>query len=469
MRFNYLNFAAILLTALALFTGATTQAQTSPELKKFQVLNDTCSTYELKDKKWSKPNKAVAPSGSTITGRNPPGRKDLVYFRWQNRIFSINSRCLKEMVPQTAAVALATPGKDDAVDLGDPGAVGQVIDSAPSTSSSKTESAGATSGSPHASAVIAPSFRVYFDFDLVSRPGVEDLSFDNYHSFLFFELSPTPDISFSFDVNPTPRYYELDYQLSKKIQLRFGKIWIPFDDLYPHNIYGGRVNVTRIAQGPAFLPDIWTEMGIGLKFNLIDKKSLQIDGNLYVVNGFGDGGKDPLGVSANYPNFSDTSVTASDNNSDKAIGARLHALFGNRFGLGVSAYRGRWSSTADAPEALTLYGADMQLKFGSTFEFRAGVIVMKVGLSTGDFVRGGYYGEIGKRFGKNDMWKWLFRTGQIQNDDRVIAKTDQKIVGLTLLVQPNILQYSLEYSRDIQQLAIKTNYTYIIGRVIMAF
>ena len=40
------------------------------------------------------------------------------------------------------------------------------------------------------------------------------------------EIVPTPDIQFGFELSPNPRYFELDYQVLPKLQLRVGKIWI---------------------------------------------------------------------------------------------------------------------------------------------------------------------------------------------------------------------------------------------------
>ncbi len=67
----------------------------------------------------------------------------------------------------------------------------------PASSYGRSDSAGST----------AFNFKVYFDLNLVSRPGVADLTFDNYHAFLFFEGTPMPEIQFNFDVSSSPRFY----------------------------------------------------------------------------------------------------------------------------------------------------------------------------------------------------------------------------------------------------------------------
>lgn len=367
----------------------------------------------------------------------------------------------------------AKGGADDgAVDLGSLTSAG--VGQAPVQTGSSTTN-------PHAGAGAAPDFKVYFDLNFISRPGVENLSFDTFHSFLFFEIMPTPDIQFSFDVSPSPRYYELDYQVLPKLQLRAGKIWIPFDDMSPHNIFGGRVNVTRLtaqSSAPAFLPDLWTDLGVGFKVSAIDRPKFSLDLYGYMVNGFRSGGSDPVTPGSPYPSFADL-PTAADNNRDKAFGGRAHMLIAQKVGLGVSYYNGRWNAdtgtSAGESRRLSILGLDGQIRIKST-EFRVGVATMAAALPTNATVnRGGAYVELGQKFGKNNEWKLLGRAGLTQLDDRVtdtnpaVALGDMQIVGGTVLWKPSLIQYSVEYSRDLAKAPSKLNYSYFCGRIVMAF
>jgi hypothetical protein len=311
-------------------------------------------------------------------------------------------------------------------------------------------------------------FKVYFDHALVRRPGVTEFSWDSYHSFLLAEIVPTPDVQFAFEVSTAPKYFELDVQVTKKMQLRLGKIWIPFDDMAPHNIFGGRVNVSRLAPGAAFLPDLWTDLGAGVKFNLIDTRKFGLEAHLYTVNGFGAGGTDGFtGQSGEvYPKFSDLPIST-DNNKDKAFGGRIHMLMFRKFGLGASIYRGRWSSESRTARYATMLGVDSQLRLGRT-EFRAGLATGAVQLDSRDFNRGGAYLELGQKLGRLQTWKVLARGGTIQLDDRVISSSDQRLVGGTLLWQPNMIQYSLEASKDLQVYSRKRSYSYMAFRVVIA-
>ena len=329
--------------------------------------------------------------------------------------------------------------------------------------------------SPHgpSRAGAEPTFKVFFDLDLVAKPGVEDFSFDNFHSFLFFEIIPTPDLMFSFDISASPRFYELDYNITPKLQIRAGRIWIPFDDLSPHNIFGGRVNVSRLnpASNPTmqFLPDIWTDLGIGFRYQLVDTSAFQSVAHLYAVNGFRDGGTDPSSKTAgqSYPNFSST-VLGADNNTDKSIGARVHTMWARRIGLGVSYFRGSWTpSTATAGKGLSMLGVDGQLRLGPT-EFRAGLASMNVDLPSDTMSRGGVYAEISQKFGGRQQFRFLARGGTLQLDNRVFDVTDQLIVGGALVYSPGMIELWTEYSQDLKVVTGKVNYSYAAARLVVA-
>jgi len=343
----------------------------------------------------------------------------------------------------------------------------------------KMSSSDPYSSAPTGAAAGTPVFKTYFDLDLINRPGLNngrtDFTFDNYHAFLFFEIAPAPNLVFSFDVNPLPRYFELDYQVTRKLLLRFGKIYIPFDDLsmqVPHNIFGGRANISRLALGAAFLPDLWTELGVGAKYLFIETPDFLLDADLYVVNGFGSTGPgtDPVNPADpnGYPSFSDIPL-GPDNNRDKAIGARVHMLINHKLAVGASYYTDRWSNEEVKPLRLSLIGLDSQLRISNDTELRAGIVAMPVTLAYDSFVRNGYYLEVGQKFGGNRQYKGLLRTGGVQLDNRISAITDQKILGATILYHPGLIEYSFEHSEDLQNVPGKPNYSYTAARIIMAF
>ena len=337
-----------------------------------------------------------------------------------------------------------------------------------STSGKKApeKDSGAPAGVHSRRMLATPNFHVFFDLNLIHRPGVTDLTFDAFHTFLLFELAPTPEFQFSFDVNPTPRYFELDYQINKRLTFRAGKIWIPFDDMAPHNIFGGRVNVSRLTLGAAYLPDLWTDLGVGLKWQIVDSANLNLLSHFYIVNGFRSGGIDPLDPAAEYPTFADL-ATSPDNNSGKSIGGRLQATLFRKLGLGASVYTGQWSDQDDAAKNVLIWGTDAQLRFTST-ELRFGLSGMTAGLANDTFNRGGFYGEVGQKFGSNRQFKALLRGGALQLDDRVIDTNDRTLVGGTLLYQPGPIQISIEHSRDINTAVTKVDKEYTALRLVVA-
>jgi hypothetical protein len=352
-------------------------------------------------------------------------------------------------------------GKDDAVDLNG-------LD------------ASQAGGPPTAgSAQSSPSFHAYFDLDLTYQPGLfdslgrPDITFDNYHSFLFFEISPRPNVQFTFDVNPNPRFYELDYQFSPLLQVRLGRIWIPYDDLSPqtpHNMFGGRWNLSRISTvaGSAYLPDIFADLGIGLRSVLLDKPAIKLESDIYLVNGFRSGGRDPISSGAVYPDF--LSVGTTDNNNDKALGGRFSALFWRKLAVGLSLYTCRYSAQNEAPLRLTTYGLDMQAQITPTTELRGGYSVMNVGLEYDPlgFNRAGLYVELGQKFAAQRKWKVLLRGGTVQLDNRALMPTDQTLIGGALVYRPSFIQLSLDYSYDIDHSVAKNNYSLAIARIVVA-
>lgn len=382
--------------------------------------------------------------------------------------------------------------REEAVDLDALSAPSAPTPSAMAPSATASVSKGGLS--PHSTGSILPNFKFYFDFLLKSWKGTgtgADLTFDSYHQRVLVEFTPNPDLMFQADISSwagqSPKYYEVDYMLSKGIQLRWGRIWIPFDDMAPHSIFGGRLNTSKFFQGneTAFLPDIWADMGMGLKFTLADSSAFSSDLNLYVVNGFQDDGTSPVageGTDVTYPVFSGTSGASTDNNNAKALGARWHSLMGRRFGLGASVYRDTYTSAAvTTPKNLLMLGLDIQLRPTSTTEIRVGYTTMKIDIGANtkasvpvipaknSFNRSATYVELGQRFGTDDRWKFLLRAGSSQNDNRVVDVSDKSIIGATLLKTFGSVEGQLTYSRDLHQVPVKIAYNYGAFRLVTAF
>lgn len=323
--------------------------------------------------------------------------------------------------------------------------------------------AGSSHGSFHGSqANSAPMFKILFDFLLHLQPGISPWTFDTYHNLLLVDFVPKPEIQFSFEVNPAPRYYEFDYNVNPKLQVRVGKIWIPFDDMNPHNTFGGFINTSKVRdpKATAFLPDIWADLGVGVKYTLVDSSALNITTHLYIVNGFGSGGTDPLKQAAAYPNFSTTGVA--DNNTDKAIGTRIHFDFAKTFGVGASFYTCQYTNQGDEGKRLYMIGADTQLRLLSGTTLRAGYTYQKVELQStsakSSYLRGGLYADALQRFSKNYILG--ARVGVQQEDDRITDLNDQTWVGGRVGYETEIWQLYLIYMRDLNGTPDKANREY---------
>lgn len=313
-------------------------------------------------------------------------------------------------------------------------------------SGSRSRFGGATTGSGDR------ALKAFFDLALFSQPGAVDLSFGNFHAYVFMDIFPKNGVQFSFDLSSSrgsPSFYELDWQITPWFQLRLGKIWVPFDDMSPHNLFGGRVNVSTLApQGTApFLPDLWTDLGVGGKFTILDTTAIELTSYLYAVNGFRATNSDPVNSGASYPSFDASPIIEFDNNKDKALGGRLYLMIARKFGVGVSGYTARWNNQADEAKRVNIIGVDTQL-FLKAAEVRLGLIAMKADVLGDTITRGGAYGEFGIPIGK---FKVIARGGTRQQDDRVLSAADQTIVGGALLYKHQFMQVSAEYTRDIKE------------------
>lgn len=329
-----------------------------------------------------------------------------------------------------------------------------------------------TATNPTVESTFLPNFKFYFDLWLAVQPGVSPLSFEKQHSLVLVEYIPSPNIEFGFEVREDPRYYELDYHMTKNLTIRAGRIWIPFDDMNPHSRFGGRFNVSRflISGESAFLPTLWTDLGVGLQYKWINTSRLFVESHLYVTNGFGDGGSDPTGENAPYPDFS-TSVSQ-DNNTDKAIGARLHAKFFNKWGVGGSVYTSRFTDNEVEAGRILAFGADSQIHFGN-FSVAVGYVAMNVTLpnpsTTHEFIRGGAYGEIHIPYHR--QWKMILRAGMSQNDNRRVDVSDKTILGAALVHRmSSMFELSFQHYQDLNNEAPgKIGRSFSAARLAMVF
>ncbi len=303
-----------------------------------------------------------------------------------------------------------------------------------------------------------PQFKAYFDVLLTNRPGISPLTFDNYHTFFLVDFIPKPGIQFSFELSPTPRFFQLDYDITDRFGFYVGRIMVPFDDMNPHNRFGGYINNSKTAQpgAPAFLPDIWADLGVGIRYKLLDLSNLTVLTHLYLVNGFQEGGNDPVTVGSPYPNFG--ALPAPDNNADKTLGVRFQTDFFQMVSFIFSFQTGNYANAGRPSSRMTVLGAGARIRPNSTTQIRVGYVYFTVDLPLGSalssFQRGGLYGEFRQKFGS---FYAAVEAGVLQTDDRVSDGGDQTMVGGRLGYQTAMFDLSLQYRHDMKDSAAKIN------------
>ena len=109
-----------------------------------------------------------------------------------------------------------------------------------------------------------------------------DSRFRNYHKFLFLKVTPTDRLTLDAEVLDLS-YYEMTYALTGRLNVRAGKIWVPFGSTPFHHYYGGR-------QGDPFdgllLPNVWSEFGASVGGLLAARKWFALEGEVYSIRGF---------------------------------------------------------------------------------------------------------------------------------------------------------------------------------------
>ena len=375
-----------------------------------------------------------------------------------------------------AAAPAASSSKEQAVDL-------NAMDSAPAADPRALRS---LAPQPAPGPSLGANLKFFFDFMYRSRlPNHPDSNpgFDSFHQLIMAEYAPTPEFQFTtelgsavFGMGTIPKFFEFDYQVTPKLQLRWGKIWIPFDDMNPHNIFGGRINAATFLANPnlIILPTIWADLGAGFRYRLVEKSPYTFDLYGYVVNGFQQINADPVtGTTTPYPNFQtlgNPGGSTGDNNAAKDFGLRGQLKAGQRWAAGLSFYKGTYTSKGATailtpataavpitPLGLSMVGVDAQYKVSNVTDVRVGYILTSIDLAKAKDVTGadlpssakraGDYIELSQKFGDRS-WRALIRAGQIQADDRAETVGDSRVIGGALQKSFGPLTIGFEISHD---------------------
>lgn len=169
--------------------------------------------------------------------------------------------------------------------------------------------------------------------------------FKNYHQFLFAKVKAHEKVGLLAEFI-TQKFYEITITPLPRLEIRLGKILVPFgaSDQY-HKYYGG---VQGDPSAGLLLPVVWGEYGISVGSNLFKSDTFKLDGEVYTVKGFGG----TVGTQLE--------TTSPASGPQMALGLRLgFTLFGKAKVWG-SFYWDQWKGDRD----LFLWGGDLLLDYG---------------------------------------------------------------------------------------------------------
>ena len=176
--------------------------------------------------------------------------------------------------------------------------------------------------------------------------GKRDSRFRNYHKFLFLKVTPTDRLTLDAEVLDLS-YYEMTYALTGRLNVRAGKIWVPFGSTPFHHYYGGR-------QGDPFdgllLPNVWSEFGASVGGLLAARKWFALEGEVYSIRGF----ETELGNVLDFTNGGADDVYA--------VGGRTRVGIGSKISLWGSVLYNQFG--ADREGQVLLWGGDILVDYG---------------------------------------------------------------------------------------------------------
>jgi hypothetical protein len=252
--------------------------------------------------------------------------------------------------------------------------------------------------------------------------GTKQFSFFPNHTLVIMMLNISERISLQLHIAPDPTFYELAFAVTPTFLIKVGKMLVPFGTNNFHHIIGGRVD-----QASLFLPETWSDYGVGINHLLVDTKYVSVEYDAYVVNGFGGGATPVIG-----------NGTITDNNFMKGIGAR--AIVGLPKGIRVigSAYHSMWNVNNDRHVLYYAVGASIPVgainlpvlnRIGLRGEWSRGELQyednadnVQRGILPHASAKAGWYGELTIR--AFDFAALRIRAGRVNPDNTVNDVTD---------------------------------------------
>ena len=274
-------------------------------------------------------------------------------------------------------------------------------------------------------------FKLFVDMLADYRVGERSFAFRPNHTYVILQVSVEDDVGFLFHISEDPIFYELEYNLTPRLSLLLGKLFVPFGINDFHHIIGGRVD-----EQSHFLPETWGDFGLGVKHVAYDGPALSAEYVLYAVNGF-KGTEEPVIASG----------TPTDNNFSKGLGSRVRLSFLRSYVATASTYYDVWD--ADDEQQLLFYalGGEVQsCAFGNlpvlnrmSFrgEWARGEIQVpgenfQRGILKHAFARSGYFAEMNAALLRNLVFR--VRAGRINPDNTVTDDGDIEVYEPAILI-----------------------------------
>ncbi len=289
-------------------------------------------------------------------------------------------------------------------------------------------------------------FKIIADLLLEYPVGAEKFEFTMHHTHVILQVILKEDLMFAIDISDDPVFYELYWNITPRFGIRAGKLMIPFGTNEFHHVVGGRVDELS-----NFLPETWSDFGVGIHHVFYDGEFLSAEYDLFAVNGFSGTERPIFGTG-----------TSSDNNANKGIGARLKLDFFGYYGLAGSLYYDVWDP--DDSKILVFYSVGLELRkgfidlpvldrIGLRGEWARGEVQLpgsnyQQGMIEHSFARAGFYGELLAQI--LEELNFRFRLGRINPDNTVSDEGDVWVFEPALIVGSGKLTFRIAYQMTMQ-------------------
>ncbi|MCP4747253.1 MAG: hypothetical protein GY874_14095 [Desulfobacteraceae bacterium] len=319
------------------------------------------------------------------------------------------------------------------------------------------------------------NIKLYLDFMYEQTLGdgdsslsdAKEPSFSSNHSYLLVSATPTEKLRVGFDIQFRD-YYEIEYFPIPSLSFKVGKIFLPFGDFRYHSIYGGKV----YSIDNDLFPNWFTDYGIAAGHKALDTDNFSLGYDVFVSNGFRDN-SDGSDVNMNTIGYS------SDNNNEKAYGARLKTSFFGNYNFTASGMNDHWSDQGDA--SLYLWGLDFSTSAGLCNLPLLDKINMRLGY-LGKYVKNddaatsqlqdydGFGSHLELSTKPVNWMKFIVRLGEVDPNEKVDDKMDQRNYNFqTIFYLDEYLELWTMYQRNEEKYVDEIENDYLAFKIVLNY